>query len=70
MTVTVNPPPAHTPGQTVDADLAAIKQWIAVQDANVKHDASDVWAWVKTNWAHFVSWAGVGLTALKVFGKL
>jgi hypothetical protein len=67
---TINPVPAKTVGQSVDAELAAIRQWMATQEANAKVDVGKVEAWFKSNWAHLVTWLGTGLTVAKVFGKL
>lgn len=58
---------AKTLEQVVVADLHAR---VTALEATVKTDASKVATFVKTNWAHFVSWSGIALTAAKVFGKL
>lgn len=38
---------------------------VASLEARVKALESNAMSWLKTNWAHFVTWAGVAYTALK-----
>ena len=33
--------------------------------AKVEAEGSKLWAWIKSNWGHFVTWAGVAYTILK-----
>jgi hypothetical protein len=58
-------PATPTIGQDIDKELAALKARVAV----IETDASTSWAavktWVKSNGAHFVTWAGVGAVAVK-----
>lgn len=60
-----------TIGQTVDADIAALKAKVAAIESAGKTDWAKAVAWVKTQWPHFVTWAGVayatGLTKLIKF---
>lgn len=67
-TTPVTPAPT-TIGQTVDADLALVKARLAVLEADAKTDWSDVTAWVKANWPHFVTW-GMGVAGAIKLGVL
>jgi hypothetical protein len=57
-------------GQTVDADIAALKLKVAAIEAAAKTDFAKVRAWVGTNFLHFVNGAGIAVTLAKVFGKI
>ena len=59
-----------TIGQTVDADIAAIKAHLAALEAKAVADEKAVSTWVKNNWLHVVNAGGIAVTIAKVFGKL
>ena len=70
-TATAAPTAAPTLGQEVDAEIVLLKARVASIEAAGKTDWTDVVAWVKANWAHFVTWAAlaasspIGLDVLK-----
>ncbi len=70
-TVMSTPNPVPTPataslGQTIDADVAALKARVAALEG----DASAFWtkqlAWLKANWPHLVTWATSATVAVKL----
>jgi len=67
-TTPATPAPTKTVGQEVDAELALVKARLAVLEADAKTDWADVVAWVKSEWPHFVTWAGTAALAVKAFG--
>jgi hypothetical protein len=76
MTETVTPAPAPAPapapttiGQTVDADLAALKARVEALEANVVKFWDKQLAWLKANWPHLVTWA-LGTLAVVKTGAL
>lgn len=70
-TVTVGTAPAPTTlGSSIDAELAVVKARLVLLEADAKTDWSKVKAWFGTNWAHLVSWAGVGSLVVDKFGLL
>ena len=65
------PNPVPTPataslGQTIDADVAALKARVAALEG----DASAFWtkqlAWLKANWPHLVTWVTSATVAAKL----
>lgn len=60
-----DPTPA-TVGQTIDADVAALKARVAALEG----DASAFWTkqitWLKANWPHLVTWATSATVAAKL----
>ena len=56
----------ETTGQIVDADIAVIKAKIAVLEAAGKTDFAKVKAYLAANVPHFVTWAGMAATAVKL----
>lgn len=55
---------AATVGQSIDADIAALKSRVAVIEASAKTDWADIKQWFSTNWPHFISWGtGVAVAA-------
>ena len=61
---------ADTLGQAIDADLAVVKARLAVLEAKASTDWAKVKASVKSNFPHFVSWAGIGASLAHQFGWL
>ena len=59
-----------TVGQTIDADVAALKAHVASLEAKAVADEKAVSTWIKNNWLHIVNAGGIGVTIAKVFGKL
>jgi len=59
-----------TIGQTVDADIAAIKAHLAALEAKAAAEEHAVSTWFKSNWLHIVNAGGIAATILKLFGKL
>lgn len=61
------PTPAATKslGAEIDGELAVLKARLAVLEADGKTAWSDVVAWVKAQWPHFVTWAGTALVVVK-----
>lgn len=55
----------ETVGQVVDADVAALKARVAALEADATTDFAKVKAWVKTNWPHFITYAGIAGLAVK-----
>ena len=52
----------RTLGQSLDADLVAVKARVASLEAAAKTDWATVVAWVKTNWAHIaLTWPAAGV---------
>jgi hypothetical protein len=60
------PTPAASLGQTIDADVAALKARVAALEG----DASAFWTkqitWLKANWPHLVTWATSATIAVKL----
>jgi hypothetical protein len=52
-------PTAHTIGNALTEAEAAIRERLAVLEASAKTDEGKIVTWVKTNWAHFVTWAAL-----------
>ena len=57
---------APTVGQSIDAEIVVLKARVAAVEAAANTDWSDVKAWVKTNWPHFLTWASTAFVAAKV----
>lgn len=55
MTVTEVPAPSPL---TIEQRLQAL-------EAKAKTDVTGAEAWLKANWAHFVTWAGIAYTIVK-----
>jgi hypothetical protein len=53
-------------GGQIDAEIVVLKARIAAVEAAAKTDWSDIKAWVKANWPHFVGWASTAAVAAKV----
>jgi len=66
----VIPPVTTTPAPSKPATIADIEAALAKFAANAKAEESKAYAWLKANWAHFVTWLLTGISALKLFGKL
>ncbi|MGO8974864.1 MAG: hypothetical protein ACLQNV_15235 [Steroidobacteraceae bacterium] len=66
-TVVVPPAPVAAPslGQTVDADLVALKARITALEGNASAFWTKQVTWLKTNWPHLVTIGLAGLTAVK-----
>ena len=60
------PTPAASLGQTIDADVAALKARVAALEG----DASAFWTkqitWLKANWPHLVTWVTSATVAVKL----
>jgi hypothetical protein len=56
----------ETVGQTIDADIAALKAKVDALEAAGKTDLAKVKAWVSANWPHFVTWASGAYVAVKL----
>lgn len=54
---------APTVGQSIDAEIVVLKARVAAVEAAAKTDWSDVKAWVKANWAHFVTWSALAASS-------
>jgi len=52
------------------AVVADIHARLTALETAAKTDTNKVETFIKTNWAHFVSWSGIAVTLAKVFGKL
>jgi hypothetical protein len=61
---------AETLGQSVDADLAAIKAHLAALEAKAAAEEKALSTWFKNNWLHIVNAGGVAVTVAKLFGKI
>ncbi len=57
--------PAQTLGQTLDADVAALKARVAVLEGNVKSFWTKQIAWLEANWPHLVTWVLSGAAVAK-----
>lgn len=52
-----------TLGQSIDADIAFLRARVAALESTAKTDWSDVKLWIKTNWAHFVTWGALAASS-------
>ncbi|MGO9596867.1 MAG: hypothetical protein ACLP7Q_02475 [Isosphaeraceae bacterium] len=54
--------PAPTIGQSLDADIAALKARVSVLEGNVVSFWAKQTAWLKANWPHIVTWLTLAYT--------
>jgi hypothetical protein len=54
-----------TLGQEIDVEITSLHNRVTALESKVKTDAEEALAWLKAQWPHFVTWAGVAFVALK-----
>lgn len=54
-------------GSKIDADIAAIKADIQALKTKAVTEETKILTWIKTNAAHFVTWAALAYPAVKAF---
>lgn len=52
-----------TIGQSIDKEITLLRARVAALESTAKTDWTDVKSWVKTNWAHFVTWAALAASS-------
>lgn len=62
---TIQPVAKQTLGQKADADIEWLHTRITALEAKAQADAKSVAAWLKANWPHFVTYAGLGYAFVK-----
>ena len=55
----------ETAGQNIDARIALVEAKVKAIETAASTDWVKVKAWVKTNWPHFVTYAGLAAVAFK-----
>jgi hypothetical protein len=52
-----------TIGAAIDAEITLLRARVAAIEAAGKTDWANVKAWIKSNWAHFVTWAALAASS-------
>jgi hypothetical protein len=55
--------PTPTVGQSIDAEITVLKGRLAKLEASASTDWAVLKQWVKTNWAHFVTWGALAASS-------
>jgi hypothetical protein len=61
---------AATIGNKIDAEVTILESRLTALESAAKTDWASFVSGFKSNWAHYATWAGLGVVIAKLFGKL
>jgi hypothetical protein len=59
-----------TIGSKIDAEVTILESRLTALESAAKTDWARFISGFKSNWAHYATWAGLGVVIAKLFGKL